>query len=108
MSNLKSQLEHFQRLLRRNRAFRNCFTDRNGQLTDDAAIVMGELHYFCHARRPSYKLAANGVIDPYATHVAEGRREVLNRILDLLQLDPAMLDRKIKEINHQRQEFPDE
>lgn len=108
MTNLKSQLDHFQRLIRRNRAFRNCFLDTKGQLTDDGAIVMSELHYFCHARRPSYKLAATGMIDPYATHVAEGRRETFNRILDLLHLDPAMLDRKIKDINHQRQEFPDE
>ncbi len=55
--------------------------------TDDGQRVLRDLMKFCHADRTSVTLGPHG-IDPQATLVAEGRREVWLRIHDFLGLTP--------------------
>lgn len=79
--------EYIQRLISRRRAFKSLFLDENNRLKPDAKMVMSELAAFCYAGKPSHKISRNGTIDPYATHVAEGRREVYLRIVAMLAND---------------------
>ena len=47
----------------------------------DAEIVLADLAKFCHDNRTSIVIGG-GRVDPYATAVAEGRREAFLRIRD--------------------------
>lgn len=82
----ESRIQHLERMLLRSRAFKRLFLDdKTGALKEDAEIVIRELAHFCHVTRPSYKISPkSGTIDPLATHVAEGRREVFMRITSLI------------------------
>lgn len=59
----------------------------------DQAIVLTDLRRFCHADRPTIKISPlTGTVDPIATAVAEGQRQVWLRIMEHLKADPAMFD----------------
>lgn len=71
---------------KRNQAIRNVLAP-GGELSPQARVLMGALGQFCHARRSSVMVGNGGQIDPYATMVAEGRREVFNWLLDILEVN---------------------
>jgi hypothetical protein len=56
-----------------------------------AEIVLGDLAVFCGAQQSSVRVNGQGCVDPYAMAVAEGRREVLLRILAMLEMDQSKL-----------------
>jgi hypothetical protein len=72
---------------RRIGAYKRIFSTE-GKLTDDALLVLQDLMRFCHVNSPSVMVKPNGDgVDPFATMVAEGKREVWNRIAYNLSLD---------------------
>lgn len=82
------------RLLRRHRAYLQLFTDAKGQLSPVAEPVMRDLARFCCATLPTIRMRPDGGgIDPLAMAVAEGRREVFNRIQAMLNLTPQQIQR---------------
>jgi hypothetical protein len=78
------------RLQNRRAAYRGLFLDERGQATRAAAIVMADLMRFCRART-STVVVSNGRVDPIAMGLAEGRREVWNRIQMYLNLSDRAL-----------------
>lgn len=76
-----SMLGHFKR---RANAYRALFNSDNPVLQEHARVVLQDLAKFCNAAKPSIRVS-NGAIDPLATMVAEGRREVYLRVLAQLK-----------------------
>ena len=85
-------LSQIERWIFKSRAYKRLFNLES----QDAQVVLNDLRKFCGADQPSIRVASNGVIDPYATAVAEGRREVWLRIQAQLQLSEQALA-KLKE-----------
>lgn len=86
---------------RRARAFRRCFFDSRGDLTKEGRHALEYLAKFCHATRPTVVVSpVTRIVDTHATMIAEGRREVFNRITHYLNLD----ERQIQQL----QEHADE
>lgn len=74
----------YNKLIGRRKSYRSCFLGGDGKLSPDGEIVMNDLMKFCRSLKSTAQLTASGSIDPYATHLAEGRREVLIRIQSML------------------------
>ncbi|HBZ17503.1 MAG TPA: GTP-binding protein [Pantoea sp.] len=84
-------------ILRRARAFRSVFGTTKNR-TRDQEIVLKVLADFCRVNKSSVTVSPiHRQVDPLATCVAEGRREVMNRITQYLQLDQEELIRIINE-----------
>ena len=84
-------------ILRRARAFRAVF-GTTGTRTRDQEIVLKVLGDFCRVNKSSVTVSPiHRQVDPLATCVAEGRREVMSRISQYLQLDQEELIRIINE-----------
>jgi hypothetical protein len=79
------------RLQRRRAAYREIFLDPRGEMTKATAIVMADLMRFCRVRTSTVTVS-HGRIDPIAMGVAEGRREVWNRIQSYINLDDRALN----------------
>ena len=96
--------EHLQMMVTRKRQLRRFFFDDKEQIKPEAQRFMLWLRHFCHADRPSYKQnPQSGVIDPYATHIAEGRREVWTELQRLLHIDPMKVDRQMNQLKEDDQ-----
>lgn len=76
---------------RRRDAYRRVLLDDRGDLTPDSQILMADLKRFCCAAKPTIRLDKDGKVDPYAMAVAEGRREVWNRINSYLFIDEKVI-----------------
>ena len=75
------------RLLGKRQAYRRLFLREDGVLNPDADIVMTDLRKFCRATGSTAMVSPqSGTIDPIAMAMAEGRREVFNRINEYLHL----------------------
>lgn len=72
---------------RRRDSYRRVFLDDRGDLSPDSKIVMADLKRFCCASKATIRLDQQGKVDPYAMAVAEGRREVWNRVNSYLFID---------------------
>jgi len=72
---------------RRRESYRRLFLDDRGNLLPDAEIALADLKRFCNGAKSSIRLGSGGSVDPYAMAVAEGRREVWNRLNTYLYLD---------------------
>lgn len=69
-------------------AYRRLFVGDGKEPMGDAATVLDDLRRFCRADRSSVTVSpVSGMIDPYATAFAEGRREVWIRIQQFLNHD---------------------
>lgn len=79
---------------KRARAYRALF-DPTGERQIDVGIVLADLARFCNVNKPSIRLAGDAV-DPLATMVAEGRREVFLRIMAYANVTPDQI-RNMKE-----------
>lgn len=82
----------FQRLWNRRNNYRQVFGGNPGM------HVLADLREFCRADTSCVVVGKDGKIDTHATVLAEGRREVWLRIMEILQLDDDTL-LKLKEID---------
>lgn len=63
----------------------------------DGALLMAALSEFCYWRRTAVIVSPQtGAVDPFATGVAEGRREVLLWLLERASIDDAQLQDAIQ------------
>ena len=75
-------------MLGRTQAYRRAFQKHDdGTFGLDGQRVLADLAKFCRARKPTTVVGRNGQVDPIATALAEGRREVWLRISEMLHLD---------------------
>lgn len=77
----------YERLMKRRMSYRRCFLGEDGKPHQDAERVLADLAKFCRALQSTAQVGADGKIDPIATHIAEGRREVFLRIQSQLGVD---------------------
>ncbi|MEW6485377.1 GTP-binding protein [Tatumella ptyseos] len=83
--------------LRRARAFRKVFGE-NGKRSKEQEQVLKVLADFCRVKDSSITVSpVSRQVDPLATCVAEGRREVMNRIQHYISLPQDELIRIIQE-----------
>ena len=77
-----------QRLMYRRTAYRRLFLDQDNNMRPDAEVVLADLRRFCRAQGSTAIVSPiSKSIDPIAMAMAEGRREVWNRILAHLYLE---------------------
>jgi hypothetical protein len=71
-----------EKLLRRRLAYRRMFLGDDNKPHADAEIVLRDLARFCRARSTTIVVSPrSGTVDPIASGVLEGRREVWNRVI---------------------------
>ena len=76
------------KILGRKQAYRRTFLDADGKPGRDAEIVLADLRRFCRATASTVVVSpVSKQIDPIAMAMAEGRREVWNRIMAHLYVD---------------------
>ena len=91
----------FSRILNRRRAYRNVFFGNDGKLSPEAEAVIADLARFCRLHRPTTVVSTvSRQTDVPATFQAEGRREVLLRILGHLHVSDADLIRLSEQEAH--------
>lgn len=74
-------------------------TDRD-EFQPGAQVLMNELARFCYLNRPTTKVSKiTGRIDSHASAIAEGRREVVLRILELLRFTDEKALKLIEQLN---------
>lgn len=81
----------YQKLMGRRMAYRKCFHGDDGKPHQDAIRVLNDLAKFCRVYQSTAQVGKDGKIDPIATHIAEGRREVFLRIQSQLGVDDSDL-----------------
>lgn len=87
-------IKHIQKVLNRRLAYRRLFLDEDGKLSKDGEVVMADLARFCRLHRSTSIISmATRQTDVPASFQAEGRREVLLRVLGHLHVDDADLVR---------------
>lgn len=73
--------------LRRRKAYKACFLDDDGNLTPEARLVMADLAHFCRVYRSTVVVSpVTRSVDTHASMLAEGRREVFNRMFSILRI----------------------
>lgn len=73
--------------LRRRKAYAQCFLDEEGNLTPAARAVMTDLAHFCRVYRSTAIVSpVSRSVDTHASMLAEGRREVWNRVFSILRI----------------------
>ncbi|MBU9378712.1 hypothetical protein [Burkholderia gladioli] len=86
-------LSRFLRYFNRRAHYRRCFFDESGRLSAAGDAVLADLAVFCRADRSTVMTSpVQRTVDPLATCVAEGRREVYVRILQILSMTDAQLN----------------
>lgn len=75
-TNTKERLGKMWRSYRTAIAFRDLFKTPDGELSNDAEIVLKTLAKFCNVESTSIRYGLSQVIDPYQVAVNEGRRQV--------------------------------
>lgn len=92
MTIMNRAIELFHRMFGRRNAYRACFYDRDGKLTSAGRLVIEDLQRFCRTNQSTVVVSpVSRVIDTHATMVAEGRREVFNRLNYYLNLTDEQL-----------------
>ena len=75
----------WQRLFKRRQNYRRLFLDGSGNVNPSAEIVLADLKRFCRVETSTVVVSpVTKTIDPLAMAMAEGRREVWNRIQQYL------------------------
>ena len=78
----------FRLMLGRRGAYRRALLDQDGKPTDAGALIIADLARFCRAQQSTVVVSPIGkTVDTHATMLAEGRREVFNRITYYLNLN---------------------
>ena len=87
-------MDMLKRALTRRTAYKRCFLGDDGQLTRDGEIVLADLEKFCRLYKSTTMVSRiTQQTDVPATFQAEGRREVILRILSHLYIDDKSLMR---------------
>ena len=82
------------RILHRSRSYKRVFLSDNGDVGFDSQTVLSDLRRFCFHDRPTTQISRmTGTVDPIASAQAEGRREVFLRIMKMVNLEPAAIER---------------
>ena len=85
-------IDRIQKILNRRRAYRRIFLGDNGKLTKDGEIVISDLIRFCRLYQSTTIVSTvSRQTDVPATFQAEGRREVILRLLAHLHVNDADL-----------------
>ncbi|TXI93643.1 MAG: hypothetical protein E6Q33_02710 [Neisseriales bacterium] len=79
-------------------AFRDLFKKDNGDLTQDAEIVLKTLSRFCYADNVTMGTNFNGAVDPLKVAFNEGRRSVYLYILKKIKVTDKELKDYFEEI----------
>jgi hypothetical protein len=88
----------WQRLFKRRQSYRRLFLDGDGRAHPTAEVVLADLKRFCRADTSTVVVSpVSKAIDPLAMAMAEGRREVWNRIQSYLH----MADREITQLKEE-------
>lgn len=87
-------------MLRRRSAYRSAFIGPDGQPNDACQAVLADLTKFCRARESTAVVSrVTGSVDTHASMLAEGRREVFNRITHYLNLTEAQVHQLLEREN---------
>jgi hypothetical protein len=87
-------IDRLQKVLLRRQAYRRLFLGDDGKLTREAEIVISDLARFCRLHRSTTVVSTvSRQTDVPASFQAEGRREVILRVLGHLHVDDADLVR---------------
>ncbi|AZV94483.1 hypothetical protein NJI34_37830 [Pseudomonas sp. S 311-6] len=79
-------------MLRRRKSYRAAFLDADGNLTSHGQIVIADLARFSRAFQSTAVVSpVTRTVDTHATMLAEGRREVFNRLTYYLNLTEAQV-----------------
>lgn len=85
-------LKTISRILQRKQAYRHTFLDQDGKPHYNAEIVLADLKRFCRANSSTVVVSpVSKSIDPLAMAMAEGRREVWNRLMAHLYVDEKLI-----------------
>jgi hypothetical protein len=80
------------KIRRRKYAYRRMFLGENGDLTADGKAVLADLSKFCKATSSTAVVSPiSQKVDPVASALAEGRREVWLRIMAHLHIDDRVI-----------------
>jgi hypothetical protein len=96
MSDHPSVRERVERLMRRkalelSRCFKACFLGELGEPTLEAERAIADLRKFAKLDDHSFMRDLTGRIDPIGMARIEGRREVVQRMIRFLELDPRVV-----------------
>lgn len=81
------------------RAYRSVFGEE-GQRTREQELVIADLMNFSKLLQSSVAISkSSGTVDPLATMLAEGRREMAHRIINYTTLDEGQLLAAIQKLN---------
>lgn len=87
-------MDRNQKILLRRKAYRSVFLGEDGKPTPDAQVVLSDLARFCRLHRSTSIVSPQTrQTDVPASFQAEGRREVILRVLGHLHVDDADLVR---------------
>ncbi|MBU9282330.1 hypothetical protein [Burkholderia multivorans] len=90
---MRAPISRFLRFWNRREQYRRCFCDERGKLTPAGEAVLADLAQFCRANQSTVITSpVQRTIDPLATMVAEGRREVFVRLIQILGMDDEQLN----------------
>lgn len=90
-----------ERLVERKRAYRRAMLCDDGTLNENGKRIMADLKEFCRGERSTTMVSpVSRTVDPIASAHAEGRREVYDRIKQMLYLP----DRVLVELGQDGQE----
>lgn len=88
--------------LRKRDLVKQLLLDNKDNFNPGARVLMAELSRFCFVRKSAIKVSKiTGSIDPIAMAVAEGRREVFMRIIDILGFSDEQALKMLEQINEQ-------
>lgn len=77
------------RLFRLSDAYKACFCDEQGRLTEAGERVLRDLGKFCHVHTSTLKVSpVTRSVDTHAMAAAEGRRDVARRLWAYIELRP--------------------
>lgn len=89
MSNLRATVA---RLMHRKRAYHRALFGDDGELNENGKIIMADLKKFCRGGQSTTMVSPiSRTVDPLASAQAEGRREVYDRIVQMLHLPDRVL-----------------
>lgn len=81
-----------ERLIERKRAYRRAMLADDGTLNENGKRIMADLKEFCRGERSTTMVSpVSRTVDPLASAHAEGRREVYDRIKQMLHLPERVL-----------------
>ncbi|MCW3505657.1 Bbp19 family protein [Burkholderia cenocepacia] len=90
---MREPISRFLRFWNRREQYRRCFCDERGKLTPAGEAVLADLAQFCRANQSTVITSpVQRTIDPLATMIAEGRREVFVRLIHILGMEDAALN----------------